>query len=111
MLTHHEIWQELQERVPSPPQEVNLPVLIDFFWAHSDLFYEVAVTGVPEHAAPWAHELARLALQVRQHVYAGYEIVEDRDGGEVRSAGVEPIIWKRFDPSQVRTFLRTAWAA
>lgn len=111
MLTQNDIWQELQTRVPSPPQAVTLPVLIEFFEVHTDLFYEVAVVGVPEHAAPWAHELTRLALQVRQHIYAGYEIVESTDGGEVRSAGIEPIVWKKFDLSQVRTFLRTAWAA
>jgi len=71
--TQENVLQWLQ-RVAEQP--ATLSVLMDLYRSSSELFYRLAVAGVPEDAPAWAKDLAELASRVRRFVRFGFDLDE-----------------------------------
>ena len=88
------------------PEHFTLQVVMEFFYKYPATFYEAAVIGVPEDAAPWAKEFVAIAQALRRHVRTSYEIVATgADEGEIRSANATPLQFAGIEPYNVRKFL------
>jgi hypothetical protein len=104
MMNPQEVSSRLLARGKQP---ANLQTLMDLFRQDRELFFTLAVVGVPLDAEPWAVKLARLAARLRGVVRRGYALVKDAKSGETQlQGGTDRLSLGDADEQEVAAFLR-----
>jgi hypothetical protein len=104
MMNPHEVSSQLLAQGKRPTTVLSL---IDLFRRDRELFFALALVGVPPDAEPWAADLGRLATRLRAAVKRGYSISTDNGTKETQvRSGADLLTVAGAGEREVVAFLR-----